>query len=371
MKLSVHAGPLNAALSMAARAADRKSDTPVTIIADRGSVGFRVTDPRTAISITTRTAAKVREPGEMAMPATRLQALAASFAFDVAIEIATPATFATISNGANCYRLPLCPDPPLPFAIDPEIGRVVLNTADFLKLLEVLPAADKGKTRKYLAGAFMHTISGKLHAIATDGNKMLRVDVPAEHFSIDRTLIIPTSAVLMLNRLLHQVEAGDVTLRRSRAAFAASTLDFEMICGLVEGPYPEYERVIPRAGSAAALPQRAELMDALTRLNAVAQGAARLVALAWNEGGPLRLFLPRQPDDGSDIIAANTRGTAQMAFSLLELTAMIAGFRDNFIMIEVADRGITLRQDHKFGLLMRCEWNFGSEKRDEAAALIA
>ncbi len=122
-----------------------------------------------------------------------------------------------------------------------------------------------------------------------------------------------------------------------------------------------------RAGSAAALPQRAELMDALTRLNAVAQGAARLVALAWNHGGPLRLFLPRQPDDGSDIIAANTRGTAQMAFSLLELTAMITGFRDNFIMIEVADRGITLRQDHKFALLMRCEWNF--EK--EAAAPIA
>ncbi len=243
MKLSVQAGPLNAALSMAARAADRKSDTPVTIVSFRGSISFRVTDPRSAISIATTTAAKVCEPGELAMPATRLQALAASFAFDAAIEITTPATFATISSGVNRYRLPLCPDPPLPLAIDPEIGRVVLNTADFLKLLEVLPAVDNGKPRKYLAGIFLHTIGDKLLAVATDGNKMLRVDVPAEHFSTDRTLIIPTSAVVMVNRLLHYVEPGDVTLRRSRVAFAASTLDFEMICGLVEGPYSEFERV--------------------------------------------------------------------------------------------------------------------------------
>jgi hypothetical protein len=40
-------------------------------------------------------------------------------------------------------------------------------------------------------------------------------------------------------------------------------------------------------------------------------------------------------------------------------------------MIEVADRGITLRQDHKFALLMCCVWNFGNEKQEEAAALIA
>ena len=356
------ASALKAALSMATLAADKKVDTPARIIADRGMIIFSVANPRSGIAITATTGATVIAAGEAATSATRLEALLSSFAPKTEITIGTAPTCATITSAGSVHRLPLLGDPRAELAIDPEIGRVELATPDCLKLLSVLPAADTGKTRPYLGGVYLHNDGDRLVSVATDATKLLRTSVPADPFSTDRTLIVPALTTTVLHKLLCQVRPETVMLRRSRTVLSASAPGFELISGMIAGPFPEYERTMPQAKGNAALVQRAELAAALARLVAVAIGEMPLIVLTWADGEPPQLHLARQPQAGQDIMAAQAKGSAQIAFSLPALTSLVAEFEDDAVRLEAeADRGVLIRQGDKFAVLMSCRWRFANE----------
>jgi DNA polymerase-3 subunit beta len=369
MKITAPAAGLHTALSMPAMAADPKTDTPVHIVADRGTIAFRVTNPRAAISIATTAAANIIEPGSATISATRLSRLLAGFAPSTATTIATAEKAATIIQGAGCYRLALHADAPAALAVEPVTGSVELAADDVQTLLSVLPAADSSETRRYLCGIYMHNIGDRLHAIATDGRVLLRTDVEADRcLSQDRTLIVPTSAATMLARLLRQTKAETVTLQRSRVAFAASWPGVEIITGMIAGPYADYRRVIPPSSSNVALVQRSEIASALHRLDAVALNGPALVALSWTNGGSLRLCLPKQPGAAEDTISTQSKGAAQIALMLSQFMKLVGEFDDDAIMLEASDRGLKIRQGHKLGYLTQCEWRFETGAAHDDAA---
>jgi DNA polymerase III subunit beta len=357
MKIVAPASALDVAMNMVAMAADKRLDTPLRMVADKGSVAFCVNNPRAAISISTTTAASIEEKGSAAISAWRFAALLSAFSSRSTIAIKTTATSVAITSAGSMYRLPLLAEPIGALVIDPEIGRVDLATADCVKLFEVAAAAGTEQTRFYLNGVYLHSADGRLTAVGMDGTKMLRVGIAADHFSDDNRLIVPTAAATLLIRLLRQTKPDRVTLRRSRAVFAASAPGFEIVSRMIDAKFPDYRAVLPRAGANAASCQRADLIGALARLKAVAAGEMPLVALQWADGEPMRLFLARQHDAGIDPIAAQTRGSARMALSLAQLSTLLSEFKDDVLLLEAADRGLIIRQGDKFGLLMSCEWH--------------
>jgi DNA polymerase III subunit beta len=114
-----------------------------------------------------------------------------------------------------------------------------------LKLLDVVAAAGTEKTRFFLNGVHLHSADGKLIGVGMDGTKMLWVGVAADHFSEDNRLIIPATAVKMLDKLLRLTKPETVTLRRSHAVFAASAPGFEIVSGMIDAAYPSYKKVLP------------------------------------------------------------------------------------------------------------------------------
>jgi DNA polymerase III subunit beta len=367
MALSAPAKALIAAIAVTAPAAiaikkptDRKPppDIPVRIVAEGGTVMFIVTNQRGGVTINAGTAAKITAAGEMSISATRLNALLAAFTPNTPIEIAADDAGIRINSASSTYYLPALPDPPAAFAIDRETGRIELSKAAFLKLLEVLPAANTESSRRYLNGAFLHNIGDRLNSVSTDGVQLLRVGIVAGHFGDDdRRLIVPTPAGAMLVRLLRQVKVESVTLRRSRSMFSVTAPGFfELTTSLIDGTYPKYERVIPVAGDNSVTCQRAELLAALTRLEAVTIGD--LVRLSWGEGGAgLLVSLPRQPRGGVDTLAAQTTGHASMVFSLPKLAELVDTFDDDAIQLGIADRALLLRQGNKSGVLTSRNWH--------------
>jgi DNA polymerase III sliding clamp (beta) subunit (PCNA family) len=130
MKITAPAKALDAAMSMAVMAVDKQVDAPIRLAADRGTVGFCVTNPRAAISISTTAAVSIEEPGSATISARRLAALLSGFGPRSTINITTTDTAMTISSGGSCYKLPVVADPHAGLVINPEIGRVELATVD-------------------------------------------------------------------------------------------------------------------------------------------------------------------------------------------------------------------------------------------------
>jgi DNA polymerase-3 subunit beta len=369
MKLIAPAAVLADALSLATAAVrGNKKPAPIMhIVADTDTVSFTCCDSDIAIHVTV--AASISEPGEATVAADRLGGLVAALPTSSSITLSATETAIMIRCGGSRYRLPVYLDAPTAISIDTEIAHVEISGSDLLYLFEVLPAAGTEAARFFLTGVYVHTVADQLVAVATDGTKLLRTCIAAEHFSEGRHLILPAKAVTALIRLIKQTNPDKVTLRRSGALFAVTGPGFEFITGLVDAKYPDYERVLPRASTNVALCRRSDLIGALARLDAVANVEPPLVALSWVDGGPLILSLPRQPGDATDFVAAEAKGAARIALSIPQLTAMVANFSSDRLHLEASGGygPLALRGErNKFGVLMGCRWNFDESEKLEA-----
>jgi DNA polymerase-3 subunit beta len=361
VKITARASSLDAALSLAASATRKGRIAPVIhVIAAADSVSFTCAAP--GISVRISVDAKVDEPGSVAV-SDRLAALVSGFSPKADIIITVEGDAATVACGRARYRLPVVPGPhSVVCGLADETAHVEMSGGDLLSLLEVLPAAGTEASRFYLSGIFLHNVDDRLVACATDGVKLLRANIVAGTLSKDDRLIVPARAAQATARLVEQTHADVVTLRRSRSTFCVTAPRFELITALIDAAFPDYGRVIPPASGNVVSCVRAELYEALRRLEAVATGTeAALVALSWIDGGPLQLFLPRQPLDATDVISAEARGSSQVALSLPQLRAMVDTFSSDRLVIGSAGDAapITMRgKGDQLGVLFSCRWNF-------------
>jgi DNA polymerase-3 subunit beta len=358
MKLVAKAGALASAMALAA--AVRRKGAPVCVITGDAAVSFTCSDP--GIAIKAEAAAEILGPGQVAVSADRLSGLVAGFPAGTTITFSGATNALTITGGAAQYRLPIYYDAPAALAIDSEIASIEMAGADLLTLLNVLPAAGTEQTRFFLTGIFLHNLGDRIVAAATDGTKLLCDSVMAGHFSTDqdRRLIVPAKAAGLLQKLIKATKAQHVTLRRAKALFAVTAPNFEFVTKLIDAAYPEYARVLPSTAPNLVTCVRADLTAALMRLAAVTDGEMPLAALSWVGGGQLHVFLPRQPADAADFLAAEAKGAARIALSLPQLSAMIANFDSNRIHLAAdGDGPLVLRgEGEKLGVLMPCRWDF-------------
>jgi DNA polymerase III sliding clamp (beta) subunit (PCNA family) len=239
------------------------------------------------------------------------------------------------------YRLPTIPidDLPTPIAIAlaDEIGSVEVSGVDWLRLLEPLPVADDDKSRFYLDSVFWQTVDDELVAASTNGRELLRVAIKAGPFSTDRHCIVPTAAAVILRKLARLTKPAMMTLRRSKTLLSVGCPEFELTTTLVASTFPFYEECIPPASENVATCDRSGLTSALSRLAAAATVDTPLLALSWSTGGPLELYLAREPASGSDaLVTADTRGAARVAVSLRQLREMLEELKGERIEIDAA-----------------------------------
>jgi DNA polymerase III sliding clamp (beta) subunit (PCNA family) len=257
---------------------------------------------------------------------------------------------------------------PPAIAIEEEVGRVEIGSADCLRLLEPLAVADR--TRFHLAGVLLHSVGDRLVAVSTDGRRLVRTSVAASKFSEDRSLIVPTEVALSARRLLQKAATPRVTLRRSRTLIAFDGPAFGFTARLIDASFPAYESIIPSPTSNSVRCERLDLLAAISRLSAAAPNTdIALVALSWRNGSRLDLHLARSPLDGADVIAAEVCGNAEVALSLPQFAALLKEFSDEQVQLETAgEQPIVIRgAGDKLALIVRSKWNFEAKRREASA----
>ena len=171
--------------------------------------------------------------------------------------------------------------------MEPELGDAATIPGDALAdaLAFVRPAVSMEETRYYLNGVFMHT---PLHGptkpivlVATDGHRLQKVEIerPAGFPDLPADgLIIPRATVDSLMAML-AADAGEVAMSYSREAVRFEVGGATLVSKVVEGAFPDYQRVIPR------LFDRSTLLEA----DALAASASRLMKLSSSKSKSIRL----------------------------------------------------------------------------------
>ncbi len=250
--------------------------------------------------------ATVEEPGSVTFPARKLYEILKEIKDpEIAITV-TDDCLVTIKAGLGEFKvvgLPSKDFPPLP-AIERE-GLIPLPGAGLLQLIrKTLFAVGDNDTRYVLNGLLIVVTTTDetpiIRLVGTDGHRLAMADqnlVPAEAGiqNQEEKVIVPKKAATEIRRLLE--EGGDepmIGFTKNMLIFRKSGL--VLTSRLMEGNYPNYQQVIPKASNKKITVNRDDLEGALRRVSVLAQNKSYAVKLTFSKKA-ITLF-SSHPDTG-------------------------------------------------------------------------
>ena len=150
---------------------------------------------------------------------------------------------------------------PVQFSIKAGVLRDLIDRTRF--------AISTEETRYYLNGIYIHATESEgqpvLRAVATDGHRLARVEEPLpEGAKAMPGVIIPRKTVNEIRKLAEETQ-DEIVVRLSdtKVQFALGTVT--LTSKLIDGTFPEYERVIPRGNDKKLVVPRKDFADAVKR----------------------------------------------------------------------------------------------------------
>jgi DNA polymerase-3 subunit beta len=140
------------------------------------------------------------------------------------------------------------------------------------------------ETRYYLNGIFLHAAEGDggpvLRAVATDGHRLARVEEPLPEGAAGMPgIIIPRKTVNELRKLLDEISGVvDISLSETRIKFVVGQTT--LTSKLIDGTFPDYDRVIPRGNDKILRVDKKDFNDAVGRVSAISAERHRPVKLS-------------------------------------------------------------------------------------------
>jgi DNA polymerase III subunit beta len=262
-----------------------------------GSIQMTATDLDLAIA--TRSSADVKAEGALTVPAKRLFELVRKLSKE---ELKFEAKELTLNVGSktgrfkfHCIRPEEFParinvSPDLTFKIEAKLFERMVRRSIY--------AVSTDETRPALNGALLQIVEGEIRLVATDGHRLARASVKQTGIGknpFKGDVIIPLKALHHLQRLVSDTgESVTVELSKNHARFTAGPTT--LTTKLIEGPFPNYEQVLPKQNNKLLRANRDELTQALDRVSIFSDSLTRQVKFSISTN-KLRLIV-QTPDQG-------------------------------------------------------------------------
>lgn len=285
MDLQVTQTNLHKALALVARVASGKSTLPVlsNILLNVSNNQLRLLATNLDIAITTLVGAKVTKQGSLTVPARLLQDFVANLPDttirlkqeDNKLHVTTENHNSTI-NGIAADEFPV-----MPTIQKGETWNIA--AAEMKKALQqVVGAASGDEARPILTGVFFHAQDNTLYIAATDSYRLAEKKVTVKGSSA--RFILPASAAHDVLRIIADVpDDTKLKVTQDEQQVRFETLDTELIARLIEGEYPDYQKLIPAEFATTATLAKSEILSITKVSSLFARAAAGSVIVRTNQ----------------------------------------------------------------------------------------
>ncbi len=263
--------------------------------------------------------AEIDAPGSYAVPGAILQAVVKGLPKGAAVTLKLDGPRIDLVAGRSRYRLGHLPAEDFP-QLAPEDTQwaydLEVNARALAKLCDVsFACSDNIKERVFLTGSFFRTPEDKpgvIRATGCDGRRLasMEIDLP-EGAPPFPALILPADACGDISSALADAAANDaVRLRANSGRVAVDFQSVRLVTKLIDGKYPPTEHLVPTPGQPhRAEFRRAEMVDTLSRVRAVAQGQKTHIVYMVFSGEELALRAKHEDGhEASDGVAAACNG---------------------------------------------------------------
>jgi DNA polymerase-3 subunit beta len=299
MRFTISREKLQEGLAAVAASVPAKTTLPVlaNLLVETTDRGIRLSGTDLDMAVSTELSADVDAQGAITIPAKKLAEIVRELPSAPVKIGAVGEQRITLECGRSRFRLlglPRDEFPSFPAVRFEESWRI--RSGELQKLIAHTSfAASTEESRPILNGVLWELRPEYMRMVATNGHRLAKMELTVTSAGAPSgDLIVPPKALEQIRRLFPAEEELEIARGDNHLGFRSPFT--AVYTRLIEGPYPNYEQVIPKDNDRVALADRNAFQGALKRMSVIASDQTHRIRLSFNAG--MLKFSVQTPDLG-------------------------------------------------------------------------
>ena len=342
MKTTIKREDLLAPLQQIIGAVERRQTLPIL-----GNVLFKSTGGDLTLSATdleiemiATAKAESKEDFQTTIPARKLLDICKALPEDSMIAFNIEENRVSLTSARSRFSLATLPAQDFPSLDEIEVKHSFSIPQKLLKGLfdKTSFAMAQQDVRYYLNGILMEISPTQVKLVATDGHRLALSQAELDiGVGEERQIIIPRKAVLELSRLLDSSDSPAVCeLSQNHIRVQTDALVFTS--KLIDGKFPDYQRVIPVDGNKIMLVERETLKHAMSRIAILSNEKYRGIRLSFSAGNlSIQANNPDQEEAEEELQVDYSEAEMEIGFNVTYLIDVLNVLASKKVQVKLND----------------------------------
>ena len=329
--------PLQAVIGVVERRQTMPILANVLVVAKSGQVSITATDLE--VELVASADVDVNTPGEVTVPGRKLLDICKALPDGAEITLSLSGEKLTVKSGRSRFVLTTLPATEFPAVEDINAGQtLVLPQRVLQRLFERTHfSMAQQDVRYYLNGLLLETNKKHLRAVATDGHRLALCQAELEDVDLpEQQVIVPRKGVIELQRLMGGEE--DLKLELGDNHIRIHLPGIRFTSKLIDGRFPEYDRVIPADASNVLSADRNEFRGALQRAAILSNEKYRGIRLVIRDSGVvIQAHNPEQEEAEEELEVTYSGADIEVGFNVNYLLDALSAIETEVVDLALVD----------------------------------
>jgi DNA polymerase-3 subunit beta len=328
--------PLQAVIGVVERRQTMPILSNVLLVANGNELAVTATDLE--VELVAQSEVSVESGGEITVSGRKLLDICRALPDGSEIDVSVSGEKVVVRSGRSKFSLATLPAAEFPTVEDIKAGQTVtVDQAVLGRLIEKTHfSMAQQDVRYYLNGMLLETGGKHLRAVATDGHRLALCAAELDTAVDEQQVIVPRKGVLELQRLLTGEGTVDVELGSNHVRIQLDGIRFTS--KLIDGRFPEYDRVIPKESSNELTADREALRGALQRTAILSNEKYRGIRLIIRDSGVvMQAHNPEQEEAEEELEVAYAGEDIEIGFNVNYLLDALGAVDGDEVTMSVLD----------------------------------
>jgi len=328
--------PLQAVIGVVERRQTMPILSNVLLVAKDNTLAVTATDLE--VELVAEAEVAVEAGGEITVSGRKLLDICRALPEGSDIDISVSGEKVIVRSGRSKFSLATLPAAEFPTVEDIKAGQTIEVAQNVLgRLIEKTHfSMAQQDVRYYLNGMLLETGGKYLRAVATDGHRLALCEAELEGSVDEQQVIVPRKGVLELQRLMTGEGSLNIELGPNHVRIQLDGIRFTS--KLIDGRFPEYDRVIPKASSNQLTAERGSFKSALQRTAILSNEKYRGIRLIIRDSGVvMQAHNPEQEEAEEELEVEYSGEDIEIGFNVNYLLDALAAVDGDEVTLSVLD----------------------------------
>jgi len=328
--------PLQAVIGVVERRQTMPILSNVLLVAKGNELAVTATDLE--VELVAQTEVSVEAGGEITVSGRKLLDICRALPDGSTIDISVSGEKVVIRSGRSKFSLATLPAAEFPTVEDIKAGQTVaVEQAVLGRLIEKTHfSMAQQDVRYYLNGMLLETGGKHLRAVATDGHRLALCEAEVDSALDEQQVIVPRKGVLELQRLM--TGEGSLNLELGPNHVRVQLDGIRFTSKLIDGRFPEYDRVIPKESSNELTADREVFRGALQRTAILSNEKYRGIRLIIRDSGVvMQAHNPEQEEAEEELEVTYNGEDIEIGFNVNYLLDALGAVDNDEVTLSVLD----------------------------------